>query len=51
LDGIKLFEEMKLNELNFLGLTSKLIKGVPRVSEFNEATRDRIKKDFLPDWD
>ena len=52
LDGIKLFEEMKLNELNFLGLTSELIKGVPRVSEFNETTRDRIQKDFLsPDWD
>lgn len=51
LRGIKLFEEMKLNELNFLGLTSKLIKGVPRMSEFNETTKDRIQKDFLsPDW-
>ena len=50
--GIKLFEEMKLNELNFLGLTSKLMKGVPRMSEFNETTKDRIQKDFLsPDWD
>ena len=52
LRGIKLFEEMKLNELNFLGLTSKLMKGVPRMSEFNETTKDRIQKDFLsPDWD
>jgi DNA-binding MarR family transcriptional regulator len=51
LRGIKLFEEMKLNELNFLGLTSKLMKGVPRMSEFNETTKDRIQKDFLsPDW-
>ena len=49
---IKLFEEMKLNELNFFGLTSKLMKGVPRMSEFNETTKDRIQKDFLsPDWD
>ena len=47
LDGIKLFEKMKLNELNFLGLTSELIKGVPRMSEFNETTRDRIKNEFL----
>ena len=52
LDGIKLFEEMKLNELNLLGLTSELIKGVPPMSEFNEASRDRIQKDFLsPDWE
>ena len=52
LRGIKLFEEMKLNELNFFGLTSKLMKGVPRMSEFNETTKDRIQKDFLsPDWD
>jgi DNA-binding MarR family transcriptional regulator len=51
LDGIKLFEEMKLNELNLLGLTSELIKGVPPMSEFNEASRGRIQKDFLsPDW-
>ncbi|MDP5038165.1 MAG: MarR family transcriptional regulator, partial [SAR86 cluster bacterium] len=47
LDGIKLFEKMKLNELNFLGLTSELIKGVPRMSEFNETTRDRIQNEFL----
>ena len=51
LDGIMLFEEMKLNELNLLGLTSELIKGVPPMSEFNETSKDRIQKDCLsPDW-
>ena len=52
MEGVKLFENMKLNELKFLGITKESIKGIPRISEFNAATKKRIQKDYLPiDWD
>jgi len=52
LDGVKLFEEMKLNELHALGISQNKIKGVPRLKNFSQATRLEIQEEFLSpkDW-
>jgi len=52
LDGVKLFEEMKLNELHALGISQNKIKGIPRLKEFSEATKLKIQEEFLSpeDW-
>ncbi|MDC1475660.1 hypothetical protein N8472_04585 [Gammaproteobacteria bacterium] len=52
LDGVKLFEEMKLNELHALGISQNKIKGIPRLKEFSQATRLKIQEEFLSpkDW-
>jgi len=52
LDGVKLFEEMKLNELHALGISQNKIKQVPRLKNFSQATRLEIQEKFLSpkDW-
>ena len=52
LDGVKLFEEMKLNELHALGISQNKIKQVPRLKNFSQATRLEIQEEFLSpkDW-
>ena len=52
LDGVKLFEEMKLNELHALGISQNKIKKVPRLKNFSQATRLEIQEKFLSpkDW-
>ena len=52
LDGVKLFEEMKLNELHALGISQNKIKGIPRLKNFSQATRLEIQEEFLSpkDW-
>ena len=52
LDGVKLFEEMKLNELHALGISQNKIKEVPRLKNFSQATRLEIQEEFLSpkDW-
>ena len=52
LDGVKLFEEMKLNELHALGISQNKIKEVPRLKNFSQETRLEIQEEFLSpkDW-
>ena len=52
LDGVKLFEEMKLNELHALGISQNKIKGIPRLKDFSEVTKLKIQEEFLSpkDW-
>ena len=53
LDGVKLFEEMKLNELHALGISKNEVTGIPRLKDFSEATRLKIQEEFLSaeeDW-
>lgn len=53
LDGIKLFEEMKFNELHALGISQNKIKGIPRLKDFSLVTKLKIQEEFLSpeeDW-
>jgi len=53
LDGVKLFEEMKLNELHALGISKNEVTGIPRLKNFSKATRLKIQEEFLSaeeDW-
>jgi len=53
LDGIKLFEEMKFNELHALGISQNKIKGIPRLKDFSQVTKLKIQEEFLSpeeDW-
>ena len=47
IDGIDLYEDMKLNELNALGLTKKSAKDKPSLSEFNSKTADSLRKKYM----
>ena len=53
LDGIKLFEEMKFNELHALGISQNKIKGIPCLKDFSQVTKLKIQEEFLSpeeDW-
>ena len=47
IDGIDLYEDMKLNELNALGLTKKSAKDKPSLSEFNSKTAESLCKKYM----
>jgi DNA-binding MarR family transcriptional regulator len=47
IDGVDLYEDMKLNELNALGLTKQSIKGRPSLSDFNSKTVELLREKFL----
>ena len=47
IDGIDLYEDMKLNELNALGLTKKSAKDKPSLSEFNSKTAESLHKKYM----
>ena len=47
IDGVNLYEDMKLNELNALGLTKKSVKNRPSLSDFNSKTAESLRKKFM----
>ena len=47
IDGVDLYEDMKLNELNALGLTTFSAKDKPSLSDFNSKTAESLRKKFL----
>jgi len=47
IDGINLYEDMKLNELNELGLTKQSAKDRPSLSDFNSKTAEPLRKKFM----
>ena len=47
LDGVNLYEDMKLNELNALGLTKQSAKDRPSLSDFNSKTAELLRKKFM----
>ena len=47
IDGVDLYEDMKLNELNALGITKQSIKGRPSLSDFNSKTVELLREKFL----
>ena len=47
IDGINLYEDMKLNELNALGLTTQSAKNKPSLSEFNSKTAKTIREKYI----
>jgi len=47
IQGVELYENMKLNELNLLGITSQKTIGEPSLSDFNAKTAEQIRKEFL----
>ena len=47
IDGVDLYEDMKLNELNALGLTAFSAKDRPSLSDFNSKTAEPLRKKFM----
>ena len=47
IQGVELYENMKLNELNLLGITTQKATGQPSLSDFNAKTAEKIRKEFL----
>ena len=47
IDGVNLYEDMKLNELNALGLTKQSAKDRPSLSDFNSKTAELLRKKFM----
>ena len=47
IDGVNLYEDMKLNELNALGLTKQSVKNKPSLSDFNSKTAKLLHDKFL----
>ena len=47
IDGVNLYEDMKLNELNMLGLTTQIAKDKPSLSEFNSKTAESLRKKYM----
>ena len=47
IDGVNLYEDMKLNELNALGLTKESAKDKPSLSDFNSKTAESLRKKFM----
>ena len=47
MDGVNLYEDMKLNELNSLGLTKHSAKDKPSLSDFNSKTAEPLRKKFM----
>ena len=47
IDGVDLYEDMKLNELNELGLTTFTAKDRPSLSDFNAKTAEPLRKKFM----
>ena len=47
IDGVDLYEDMKLNELNALGLTTFSAEDKPSLSDFNSKTAESLRKKFM----
>ena len=47
IDGVNLYEDMKLNELNALGVTKQSAKDRPSLSDFNSKTAEPLRKKFM----
>ena len=47
IDGVSLYEDVKLNELNVLGLTTQSAKNKPSLSEFNSKTAKSIREKYM----
>jgi DNA-binding MarR family transcriptional regulator len=47
IDGVDLYEDMKLNELNALDLTTFSAKDKPSLSDFNSKTVESLRKKFM----
>ena len=47
IDGVDLYEDMKLNELNALGLTTFSAKDRPSLSDFNSKTVESLRKRYM----
>jgi len=45
--GIELYESMKLNELNFLGITTQMVANKPNFSELNQSSVAKIQSLYL----
>ena len=45
--GIELYESMKLNELNALGLTNQSAQNKPSLSDFNSNTAEPLRRKFM----
>ena len=47
IDGVDLYEDMKLNELNAIGLTTFSAKNRPSLSDFNSKTVESLRKRYM----
>ena len=47
IDGVNLYEDMKLNELNSLGLTKQSAENRPSLSDFNSKTAELFRKKYM----
>ena len=47
IDGVNLYEDMKLNELNALGLTNQSAQNKPSLSDFNSNTAEPLRREFM----
>ena len=47
IDGVNLYEDMKLNELNALGITNHSAQNKPSLSDFNSKTVELLREKFL----
>jgi DNA-binding MarR family transcriptional regulator len=47
IDGVDLYEDMKLNELNALGITNQSAQNKPSLSDFNSRTAELLRKKYL----
>ena len=47
IDGVNLYEDMKLNELNALGITNHSAQNKPSLSDFNSKTVEALRKKFM----
>ena len=47
IDGVNLYEDMKLNELYLLGLTKQRAENKPSLSDFNSSTVEALRQKFM----
>ena len=47
IDGVSLYEDMKLNELYFLGLTKHRAEDKPSLSDFTSSSAEELRKKFI----
>ncbi len=50
IDGIELFESMKMNELFIQNVEINYVDGLPCLSDLSMQTKDEIKEKYLEEW-
>ncbi len=50
IEGLELFESMKMNELFKQDIKIKKVEGLPRLSDLSMQTKDKIKEEHLEEW-